>query len=316
MSQRFSAEVYKIKLVSPCYDEIDIEFRVYTQITTVHDLMQHIYEKKLLTFRPHEMKFLHKQLVMEQKRLLSSYTFDVSGDRISIIKILTPELMLDKGVSATVYSEFLRSSYPVKNSVDFSIDGEIVLNFGPSSLRGIELFVPALVDKNALQTSFRGDMVRNLGGLKEAKKRGYVAWTDEIFTQRAYLLEIPSIRKGSEVTDHLRFERIRYSTAGTLNMGYRDGDMHSWQRYTTKIPVLVSLLHTEEFDPITRDTISILSMRPMGGLKFNTCYAILLSNNVPTVPVVGCVGDFTEFTDAGTTEDHLIEFKTVPCSKT
>ena len=315
MSQRFSAEVYKIKLVSPCYDEFNIDFRVYTQITTVRDLMQHIYEKKLSTSRPHEMKFLYKQIVMEQRRLLSSYNFNVSGDRISIVKILTPQLMPDKGISATLYSEFLRFSYPIQNSVDFPIGGEIVLKFGPSSLRRIELFVPSLVDKSILQTSFGGDMVKNLGGLKEAKKRGYVAWTDEIFIQRAYLLEIPSIRKRSETADHLRFERIRYSSSGTLNMGYRDGDMHSWQRYTTQIPVLASLLHTEEFDPITGNTISILRMRPMGGLKYNTCYAILLSNNVPTVPAVGCVGDFTEFTDAGTTEDYLIEFKTIPCTE-
>ena len=310
MSQSFSAAVYKIKLISPHYEEIYMDFRVYAHMTTVYDLMMYSYEKRLVNFRPDEMKFLHMQLVMEPKRLLSSYPIDVLGDTIRIIKILNTGFTVDMRVSATEYSEFLKFSYPDQNSVDFPINGEIVLKFGPSAVRNIQIFVPALVDKNALLTSYGGNMVRNLGGLKEAKKRGYVAWTDQTFSQRAFLLELPSDKKANSVTDRFRFERIRYTSAGTLNMGYRDGDIHSWQRYTTQIPLLISLVDTEEDDSITGNLISILRMKPIEELKYNTCYAILLSNNVPTVPLAGCVGDFTGFTDPGTTEDHIIAFKT------
>ena len=311
MSLTPAADTYIVRLISPCYEEISVEFRVYKKVTTVYDLMVYASENKIINLRPDEMKFLHMNKVLEPKKLLSSYPVTCLGDTITVIKMMMLGTLLDKSAFSTEYSEFLRSSFPEQTSVDVPVDSEIILTFGPCPQRGIRVYTPALIDKNNLQSSYAGDMVHNLGSMKEAKKRGFTAWTEETFSQRVYLLQLPSNQNGFAFTDYFQLERIRYSSSGVLNMGYDEGDHHSWQRYTTQRPLFTSIREIDEDDLETGDIINILKIKCVGNLEYDTYYAILLSNNVPTVPDAGCDGDFTCYLSSPTSEDHLIAFKTM-----
>ena len=305
-----AGDICIITLISPCYDEIKVTLHIYKEITTIYDIMVHISNKKLINLLPDEMKFVYLQNVLDPRRLFSSYPITSFGDVITVLKIMIPVSVRDKNAFSTTYSEFLKYSCPDQNSVDILPDVTIVLKFGSSS-RNIRIYTPALVDYHSLQGVNNGDMVGNLRSAKDAKKRGFTSWTKENYSQRVYLLELPSKKNGFAFTDYFQLERIRYSSAGVLNMGYNEGDSLSWQRYTNKPPLFCGIKETIEDDLVTGDIIDVLQLSPVNGLEYDTYYAILLSNNVPTVPIQGCEGDFTCYVNGGTTEDHLIAFKTI-----
>lgn len=98
-------------------------------------------------------------------------------------------------------------------------------------------------------------MVKSLGGLSNAIKLGYNQWIKNIYLNRVFLLEMSlnnydnvnlkynNITDAGIDVDYINIENIikgleysRYSCNG-INMGYIGGDFHSWQRYTTHLPV-------------------------------------------------------------------------------
>ena len=330
-----SFEVCKINLVTPTYDELCLEFTVFKDVTTVHDLMLHICERKLVNMVEEEMIFIHKHSMMNPKNVLYSYllgNIPVTGTiTISIIRRMIPEQMTEKNFPGLLYSEFIKSSYPIQNSVDVPLNSEITIKFGKSSLRNIEIYIPAMLNLNALKCSSDGDMVKNVGGLKEATNRGFKKWTNETFEQRIFLLELPTENNGFSFTEYSHLERIRYYKNGVMNRGYDNGDYHSWQRYTKYLPILCTLSHTTDNnvncsdsenthtssnDVIncshshSDDVIRTIKMTPHVPMKSSTYYSILLCNNVPTVPKECSSNDFMQFISNSISEDHLICFKT------
>jgi hypothetical protein len=229
------------------------------------------------------------------------------------------------------YSDFIDSTYPESNALDIPVDCTIKLNLCPTHGDKLTLFSPALLDYTRLHSSHLGNMVKTLGGIKEAQRRGFVCWTQDIYPQRVYLLELEQqTTDGFGFNDYNRLERMRYSVSGELNRDYNGGDFHSWQRYTKKTPIdcALTMNPSEATDgsktssagiddcdgPISYLPFSLystISMHPNEKLKYNTYYAILLQNNVPIVPVAGPDTDFINYFSDSTPEDKLILFKTV-----
>jgi hypothetical protein len=242
----------------PNYECIRIDFVTYDK-DTVHDFMVYIWEQAahqsllLVAFPIDEADLLfdRTEQLMKSTNLLKNYSL-LDDDTIYVIKRLA-----DGGGCAVEYSEFIRSCYPQLNTttgstIDFPpINGKIVIKFGTSHKRQhqVGLFTGALVDHRTLPTTKSGDMVQNLGGnVREAKKRGFVSWTDKEYSQRLYLLRLDGDSghsPGFAFNDFSRIEHLRYSTTtGVLNRGYEGGDSRSWQRYTTQLPIPCEL--TEE----------------------------------------------------------------------
>ena len=310
-----SFEVCKIILVTPTYDEVSLEFTVFKDVTTVLDLMLLVCEKKLVNMLQDEMILISQHSIMDPKNLLHSYLLTNSLGTISIIRKMIPELSIEKNTMGVFYSEFIKHSYPNQNSVDIPTDSRITIKFGKSSQRDIEIYIPAMLNFNALKCSYDGDMVKNLGGLKDATSRGFQTWTNETFGHRIFLLELPAGNYGFSFTEYSQLERIRYCTSGVLNRGYDGGDYHSWQRYTPHLPTVCTLSVTQSTDSAENildcsdDVIRTIHMTPHFPMKSSTYYAILLCNNVPTVPKE-CSSNFMHFFSSSTSEDHLIPFKT------
>ena len=236
----------KAKVIFPCYNELDIAFVTHDK-DTVHDFIAYIWEQAskekqlLIPFPMEELQLLHnrtEQLLNRSKPLRHYLLLD--NDVFYLIKNVS-----ESNLNAVEYSEFIRYSYPGLNSlagmstIDFPVaNGSIVLKFGNSRKRrsAVCLYTPALVDYRALSSAKTGDMISSLGGnIREARKRGYISWTDKDYTQRVYLLRLSdeASKSGFSYNDFTNIERVRYSATGVLNRGYDGGDSRSWQRYTT-----------------------------------------------------------------------------------
>ena len=234
-----------MKVVFPCYNALDISFITHDK-DNVHDFIAYIWEQAskekqlLIPFPMEEVSLLHgrTEQLLNRVKPLRQYLI-LENDVVYIIKKVS-----ESGLNAVEYSEFIRYSYPGLNgsagmsTIDFPItNGSIVFKFGSSRKRrsAVCLYTAALVDYRVLQSAKTGDMITNLGGnVREARKRGYVSWTDKDYTQRIYLLRLADDAPGFSYNDFPRIERVRYSATGVLNRGYDGGDSRSWQRYTTE----------------------------------------------------------------------------------
>jgi len=166
-------------------------------------------------------------------------------------------------------------------NVDVSTPIKIVLK---SNIANLSLYVPALLDNEVLSLdASNGDMANNLG-LTEAKKRGFVRWTNETYRQRILLLEVTDAVISSDIIEE-ELNKRKYDTNG-LNNGYIDGDMHSWQRYSSSLPVESSynIEDNDIFATIHSDAAVTITMKPYGPLKHNHYYVLLFQNNAPIVP--------------------------------
>ena len=194
---------------------------------------------------------------------------------------LTFDQYLKEVVVATTLS---RNNYVDINqaiNVDVSTPIKITLQ---SNISNLSLYVPALVDNEALSLNkSNGDMASNLG-LAEAKKRGFVKWTNEIYRQRILLLEVTDAVISSDIIE-TELDKRKYDTNG-INKGYIDGDVHSWQRYTSSLPIECSynVEDNDIFATIHSDAAVTITMKPYGPLKHNQYYIVLFQNNTPIVP--------------------------------
>ena len=247
----------KVKVIFPCYNAVDIAFVTHDK-DTVHDFIAYIWEQAskekqlLIPFPMEEINLLHNRTeqLLNRGKPLRQYLI-IENDIFYIIKNVS-----ESSLNAVEYGEFIRYSYPGLNSsagmstIDFPItNGSIVVKFGSSRKRrnAVSLYTPALVDYRALQSAKTGDMIANLGGnVREARKRGYVSWTDKDYTQRIYLLRLTdeASMSGFSYNDFSTIERVRYSTTGVVNRGYDGGDSRSWQRYTADQVTPLSTSHS------------------------------------------------------------------------
>ena len=107
-----------------------------------------------------------------------------------------------------------------------------------------------------------------------------------------------------------RVEDIAYNIYG-VNDGYEGGDIHSWQRYTSQLPVDCRL-SSDFIHTLHMPEQSIITMQPLLPLKPGCCYAILLCHNAVAMPADLLQADLPYFgTDGVLANDFLSFFWTV-----
>ena len=343
------SDVLRLNVLFPSYETVELTFSTNKAVDTVADLIQYVWEQApssasndgrpqapLVVPFPHsDADLLHErtEVLMLPHKLLRAYKLE-ADDRLVVVQRSS-----NARASTVEYAEFIRSAYPELNTsprstVDFpTSNGCIVLKFGASRKRQgrLGLCAAALVDCRALPTCQPQDMVRNLGGnMREARRRGFVQWTDKDYPHRMFLLRLSGNAASFGFNDFSSIEHLRYSATGVLNNGYTGGDSRSWQRYTTEQPIPCTMSEETVYEfhhPICAidgadvadsarpddeegEEVSVVRAAPSVPLAPNSYYAVLLANGVPVVPSEGSLGGLLGFTCAGTSEDLLIVFKT------
>ncbi len=165
------------------------------------------------------------------------------------------------------------------------------------------LFIPALLNsEDKMSCLYSGNMLAHFNNsVTAAAKCGYVEWASGADPRAEGLLLL-------RVDEYLELHLgdVRYSVNSALNYDYDRGDNNSWQRYTSVCPVPCVLSSSFQKDCPTCEVV----MRPCAPLARNTNYAVLLCNNVPTVPVG--LQDSTPFAfmSLGVGDDRLFLFRT------
>jgi len=183
------------------------------------------------------------------------------------------------------YKDFVRRVSPEDGARDVKVDASIQVIFGASNI-GLQICTQSLIDSSNWlpmheQGSKSGDMVKQLGGMTEAQRRGFVQWwskQEEDFShQRVFLLKldtdtfsVPLSFPSSSSASCYSTTTDSFSLAGDeegeeaayrqkqlqrlhrlidtkrywwrgVNKGYSGGDFNSWQRYTKVPPIEVSI---------------------------------------------------------------------------
>ena len=313
---------------------------LHTMITcSYHSKYRHKQQLKLLLVRRSadtEMQREYTVVEMTEDSLLQQYNL-TEQDIVDVIYKMQPinalhgELLPNSNKTSFIsyenltFHQYLKEVTVISNNnfvdinqainVDVSTPIKVVLK---SNLSNLSLYVPGIVDNEALSLEkSNGDMARNLG-LAEAKKRGYVKWTNEEYRQRILLLEVTDAVISSDIIE-TELNSRKYDVNG-LNNGYIDGDIHSWQRYTSSLPVECSynIEDNDIFATIHSDAAVTITMKPYGPLKHNQYYIILFQNNTPIVPVGDRLNNqnsidyyYSEYSYVNNTiEDKIYIFKT------
>jgi hypothetical protein len=292
-------EEHTVKVMLPSYDIIDVSYyssRSYG--ATVMDLKNKIGEATG-GMDPRRMRLLLRYEELEDS---TSLTF-LQNEYSCTLHLVYRMVDVHPDETQMDYNGFIRSITPAEGTVSVAVTESIILHVSPNQY-GHVIRLNALVDSSLLPLKYDGDMLAQFqGNRRKAEDLGFKQWTNQTYLERILLLQ---------VDDHLdlRLDSIRYNLYG-INNGYMGGDMHSWQRYTTEHPVeckiTVTDLHEEDGGG---DEHSIITVKPYGPLKYSTHYALLLCNNVPTVPAGSIAAPWTAFTMGGVSEDKLFIFKT------
>jgi hypothetical protein len=192
------------------------------------------------------------------------------------------------------YDSFIALTTPLNGEENISIDKQPTIYFRENDY-GLSIYLPCLMNRDALRSDTScGDMVEILGQ-EEAKRRGFIQWTDTIYNQYIFLLEItnPKLEK--------TIDEVRYNYFG-INEGYHAGDRHSWQRYTDKLPI-DCFAHVDEYENKIR-LVPELRLTPGG------TYCLLFQHGIPTPPADDLLSSLFTYTGKGICEDKLIFFRT------
>jgi hypothetical protein len=264
--------------------------------------------------------------VGDLKHKLIESGFRVSADKIRLIqshmelmddvKIRSENFVVDKIVEVVIklvcaensrhhfrFDEFVRKIEPFDGQTNVSLLCRVEILFTPNAFSHV-IYIPALMSNSAdIFPFYAGNMMDCFCGNKSmAAQHGYKEWPTGPFIpkERLLLLEV------DEALD-LRLESIRYDADSTLNYEYDRGDSNSWQRYTTHLPIECQL---KAIQSETNEGETTVIMTPFIPLKRNTSYAILLCNNVPTIPLGRQDSELHSFLPCGLCEDRLYIFRT------
>jgi hypothetical protein len=292
-------EEHSVKVMLPSYEFIDVPY--YSSKTygaTVLDLKNKIAEVTS-GMDPRRIRLLLKYAELQDNESLTLLQNEYNCTLqlvYRMVDVRPDEAQMD-------YGGFIRSITPPEGTVNVAVTDSVILHVSPNQY-GHVIRLTSLLDHTLLPLTYEGDMLAHFkGNRRKAEELGFKQWTDQTQLERILLLE---------VDDHLdlHLESIRYNTYG-VNNGYMGGDTHSWQRYTKVYPVECKITVTDlHEDDGGGEEHSIITVKPYGPLKYSTHYALLLCNNVPTVPMGSISAPWTAFTMGGVNEDKLFIFKT------
>jgi hypothetical protein len=228
----------------------------------------------------------------DHKHSLSSLGI-MSGDRIDII-----QRMGVTNVGDIVYKQFLNGSTPEHMAHGVPCDVHPVVHFVENAV-GNHVYLPSYTLPHE-ETSV--DQMQTELGAEEAEMRGFVCWTDTVLSCKVHIVEIDMSAAGSTVHDKVNHARFCY---GKANKDYMGVDVHSWQRYTKKLPVPCDIvMDLAELIPKRMTLVPKCPLRP------GTWYAIVLQNGVQLTPTALLMAGLSTFCHDCVCEDHLICFIT------
>ena len=209
-----------------------------------------------------------------------------------IILLGNPKLLSEEDCT---YESFIDVCFPNNGDKDLPLNIQPLIKFKKSP-SGHMVYLPSLADIAALQTPGDGNMREYLGE-EISSSLGFLKWTETSYPNRLFLLEIDRENVLSEL------KTIKYSSF-TNNIGYTNGDRHSWQRYTRIYPI-DCYVHVNESDNSAR-------LLPTEPLKPSTVYAIVLLNGVPVVPsnYQSMSNPLFSYWRPGICEDMIVVFRT------
>lgn len=264
-----------LKLKLPNFDIIDVHIMVVPS-TRIADIVDSIRQDPRFNYlEGSHLRFIHKYMELDAEACFVDCAIS-NGDTIELVVKMAEDLLVSREVE---YRHFLRSSSPCDGETGVSVNVVINIVFGPSK-RGLVVHIPSLLSFEALLPAVYhyGDMEAALGPHMARHKGLGPLWTRHVFHNRILLLELKSKNSAedNEFRDHV--EKVGYSWRG-VNDGYFEGDVHSWQRYTTELPIECRVGSTTAGMGVDECSVTV---QPHFRLKYGTYYAIYLGNNVPT----------------------------------
>lgn len=193
------------------------------------------------------------------------------------------------------YDSFVDVCFPNNGDKDIPLNIQPLIKFKKSQSEHM-VHLPSLADIAALQTQGDGNMREYLGE-EISTSLGFTKWTETGYPNRLFLLEIDR----ESILPELK--AIKYSSF-TNNVGYTNGDRHSWQRYSRVYPI-DCYVHVNEGDNSAR-------LLPTEPLKPSTVYAIVLLNGVPVIPAnyQSMSNPLFSYWRPGICEDMIVAFRT------
>lgn len=294
-----------IQFKLPTYEMLDMEVansRNYN--LRIIDIKRKLVDTGRLIGNPHRIRLMYKGEELQDNQKLSTLWLKEEPVEVVIRMIGPPEEIRQ----FSKYDDFVTSVDPKDGTINIPLNVTITIEFGPNEQSNV-VFIPGLINSATQPRPINeGNMLDFFHGhIETAAKYGYKQWgsTEHSRLQERVLL----IEVDNDIDLHL--EQIRYDADGALNYQYDRGDWRSWQRYTHTEPVQCQLSSTFKKDQPT----CTLTMQPYSPLKLNQKYAILLCNNVPTIPLTVQESDLYAFIPDGVNEDKLYFFKTEAPSK-
>jgi len=217
----------------------------------------------------------------------------MSGDRIDIIQKMGTVNEAD-----LLYKQFLVRSFPESMARDVSRTVTMSIQFVENAVGNL-IYLPSYTLPH--DAPVINQMQMDLGE-DEAKLRGFTKWTDKVLPSKVHLLELDMSAPGPTVRDKFEGKRFNYKKA---NKGYLGVDVHSWQRYTTQMPVPCNVVVNTDATIPTDMTVT-----PQQPLKPDTWYALLLQNGVQLTPSNFLDSGISTFVHDSVCEDCLIYFWT------
>jgi hypothetical protein len=196
---------------------------------------------------------------------------------------------------SSTYDSFVELSFPGHGDKDLPLNIQPLIKFKKSP-SGYMVYLPSLADVEALPTTGDGNMREYLGE-EISSSLGFIKWTETCYPFRCFLLEIDN----EGIIPNLK---TRKYSSFISNIGYTNGDRHSWQRYSNVSPI-DCYVHVNEADHSVR-------LLPTEALKPSTVYAIVLLNGVPVVrsDYQSMKAPLLSYWRPGICEDMLIIFRT------
>lgn len=288
----FEAQEFFLNFQLPSQDVHEVDLRGLENLF-IRDLKQKLFRNGV-GIPPSRMKILFKNRALEDREIIGDVGFQ-NHDLVYLILRVTKN---DSSPVYVKYEDFVMSTSPKHLSINVPIDVTVTILLQADQL-GRAVYTPALVDPKILPTLHSGNMLENFGNnMKQAMRRGYRKWADMSVHHRIVLLRV------DENLEH-HFLELRYDVE-ERNEGYDGGDDCSWQRYTQHPPVDCRV-NIPRFSDVMPHAVKIHPIEP---LLLNTNYAVLLMNNVPTVPKETTAASVMDFMLDGTTNDYLILFRT------
>lgn len=257
----------------------------------VKDLKRFLYQKHSM-LHPLRLKLIYNHQVLQDMTAMSELNLQ-ENDMIEIIlKTINVEPIF------FTYNEFITSHYPSHLSINIPIDSKFHISF-KHNLSHHQINFPSFLDyQHTLQTIYSGNMESTTSlspGMNQSM--GFVKWVNHRYSQKIFLLIV------DEFLD-TKLDRIRYDVHG-VNVGYCEGDYHSWQRYTRQMPIECEITIPSMESPLPH----IIEIKPCRSLLYDTPYALVLQNNIPTIPTNTHPINY-DFMPSGIGEDKVIIFKT------